>query len=511
MRTSPRIFRSAGIVSLGTLSSRILGLGREMLMARTFGTTAVGSAFVIAFTLPNLLRRLFGEGALSAAFVPAYIRTRDEEGLPAAGRLVRNLCSLLVGVLGLLSLAGMGLATLALMRGGFSGEVRLVLLAGRVLLPYMIGICLAAVMMGVLHSHRKFALPAFTPGLLNVIWIAALLAVHPRVGWSLGEKMMAVSWAILVAGFGQFAVQVPAVRRLGLRAPRNVTPLGPGVRTVLSRMGPAALGAAVTQVNVLIDRTLAFWVAPYGPTALAYSERLIYLPLGLFATALGSILLPEFSGLAHRGERKEIRATLDRGLRGLMFVMVPSAVGLTLLAEPIVALIFQRGEFDAASTLFTARALACYAPGLVVFSAAKVFIPLFHAHGDTQTPVRIGVLAMLANLLLNLLLIFLLPEGWKHAGLALGTVGSSLLQVGVFLRLTHLRYAPIPAGALFRSLLRQLGACLPMAAGSLGVLHLLSSRPPLLAVPAAIGAGALLYFAAARAFRFPELREIRRN
>lgn len=511
MTTSPRIFRSAGIVSLGTLASRVLGLAREMLMARTFGTTAVGSAFVIAFTVPNLLRRLFGEGALSAAFVPAYVRTREEEGMEAAGRLVRNLVSLLLIVLGGITLAGMGLATLALSRGWVSPEVRLVFLSGRVLLPYMIGICLAAVMMGVLNAHRKFALPAFTPALLNLVWIAALLAVHPRAEWSLEEKMIAISWAILAAGFLQFGAQVPAVRRLMPRVPRRVDPLGPGVRAVLTRMGPAALGAAVTQVNVLVDRTLAFWVAPYGPTTLAYSERLIYLPLGLFATALGSILLPELSGLVHRGDREEIRATLDRGLRGLMFVMVPAAVGLTLLAEPIVALIFQRGEFDATSTRLTARALACYAPGLVVFSAAKVFIPLFHAHGDTRTPVRIGVLAMVANLGLNLLLILILPEGWKHAGLALGTVGSSLLQVVVFLRLAGRRHTAPPVAHLLRALLRQLAACLPMAAAGLGVLHLLAARPLFLAAPAAIAAAATVYFATAAACRFPELREIRQH
>ncbi len=510
MRTEFRIFRSAGLVSLGTLTSRLLGLVREILMAGTFGTSQVGSAFFIAFTLPNLLRRLFGEGALSAAFIPAYIKTREENGLNAAWSLTRNLCSFLVLVLGLLSILGMGTAGLMLQMGHVGEKTFLVLLAGRIMLPYMIGICLAAVMMGVLNSHRKFALPAFAPALLNVIWILALLGVQMKPDWSLEEKMVAVCWAILFAGAGQFLIQVPAVRTLGMKRERPVTPLGPGVKQVLLRMGPAALGAAVTQVNVVIDRLLAFWVADYGPAALSYSERLIYLPLGLFATALGSILLPEFSGLVQGGRKQEMTDTLDRSIRGLMWVMIPAAVGLGILTVPIVHTVFERGEFGSDSTLMTSRALMCYAPGLVVFSATKVLIPLFYAHGDTRTPVKIGMIAVSANLGLNLLFIFLLPDGWKHAGLALGTIASSCLQVGILLFLVQKRYVPLQGKRILKSVLRHALACVPMAYAARALITL-EVFPMPITLGAAVGTAVVLYAAATWILRCPELREFRRH
>lgn len=511
MKTEPRIFRSAGLVGLGTLSSRLLGLVREILMAATFGVGAVGSAFVVAFTIPNLFRRLFGEGALSAAFIPAYVQARDTEGQPAAWRLTRNLCSLLLIVLGGVSLSGMLLATWALESGIFTENAEAVLLSLRIMFPYMIGICLAAMMMGVLNSHRKYVVSAFTPCLLNLVWIAALAGVNLAGNLAPETKILWVSWAVLAAGLLQFLAQVPAVARLGYRRPATVDPLGPGVRRVLVRLGPAALGAAVTQVNVLLDRLLAFWVGGYGPMALSLSERLIYLPLGLFATALGTILLPEFSGLALRRDRDEMGRTLDRSLRGLMFVMLPAAVGLGALAVPIVGLVFERGAFDADSTRITARALVCYAPGLVVFSLIKVFVPLFYAHGDTRTPVKVGALAVLLNLMLNLLFILVLPEGWKHAGLALGTVASVLAQTLVLAAISRKRFAAIEGRPLRISLLRQALACLPMLAVALGILRAFPDLHRLILVPGAILAAAAAYLLAAFLLRCPELLEFRRH
>jgi len=511
MRTNPRIFRSAGVVSLGTLSSRLLGLVREVLMAWAFGTTAAGSAFVVAFTIPNLFRRLFGEGALSAAFVPSYILVRDKKGPEAAWTLTRNLISLLILVLGGISLLGMLGAGWALTLPDLPPKTADTLRTLRVMFPYMIGICLAAVMMGVLNSHRKYVVSAFTPCLLNLVWIAALAGVALVPDLTPSEKILWISWAVLGAGVLQFAVQIPAVRALGYTRTAPVNPLGPEVRRVLTLMGPAALGAAVTQVNVLLDRLLAFWVGDYGPTALSYSERLIYLPLGLFATALGTILLPEFSGLVQQNDREELGHTLDRSLRALSFIMLPAAVGLAVLAVPVVRLIFERGEFDALSTQRTARALVCYAPGLVVFSAAKIFIPLFYAHGDTRTPVRVGVLAVGVNLVLNLLFIFTLPAEWKHAGLALGTVASVLLQVGVLAMLTQRRYAHLHGRPLLRSLLRQTLACVPMAAVAVGGVHLAAPLPAWIGVPAAIAAAALVYLATAALLRCPELSELREH
>lgn len=508
MKTEFRMFRSAGLVSLGTLSSRILGLIREILMASTFGTSGVGSAFFVAFTVPNLFRRLFGEGALSAAFVPHFIHLRETRGQEEASRATRGLGRWLVRWLGTVSLTGIVLSTLLLRHQDPGSSAATTLLCLRILMPYVIGICLAALMMGVLNAHRRYALPAFTPCLLNVIWIGALTALHTRSEMALEEKVLWVSWAILGAGFLQFGVQAVAARSVLPRAEPSVNG-DPEVSLILRRMAPAALGAAVTQINVLADRLLAFWVGDFGPAALTYSERLIYLPLGLFATALGTILLPEFSTQVQSEDHRAVETTLNRSLRILTFLMLPAAVGLGLLAVPIVRLVFERGEFDSTSTLLTSRALLLYAPGLLVFSVAKVFVPLFHAHGDTRTPMQVGAVAVVANLALNLVFIFSFPEGWKHAGLAAGTVASVLIQVGILAWLTRKRYAELGVGKLLSSWLQQGAACGVMAAWILFLPRVLPALPEALELLIRISTAVVIYFLSTLLLQCPEWKELR--
>jgi putative peptidoglycan lipid II flippase len=320
-----------------------------------------------------------------------------------------------------------------------------------------------------------------------------------------------MAWAVLLAGVLQLTAQLPVLRRLGYQPPPRIRPLGPGVRDVLTRMGPAALGAAVTQINVLLDRILALWAGEYGPAALSFSERLIYLPLGLFATALGTILLPEFSGQAHRKDTEGMTRTLSQSLRGILFLMLPASLGLAALAGPIVRLVYARGEFDDLSVLLTARALVCYAPGLVIFSLVKVLVPVFYAHGNTRTPVRIGIAAVGGNILLNILFILLLPEGWKHAGLALGTVISETAQVLVLAGVMHRRLLPLPLRPFRQSLLRVLAACAPMLLTARVVLHLLAHGSLFIAVLASIVSAGAVYLLAARLLRCPELREFRHH
>lgn len=506
----PRLFRSAGIVSLGTLSSRILGLFREMMMAMIFGTELAGSAFFVAFTIPNLFRRLFGEGALSAAFIPAYVQTRDRAGPQAGWTLFRNTASLLtlfLGAVTLLIMLGAGFA----LRFPLPEKITAVLRPMQIMLPYTLWICLAALVMGVLNSHRKFAIPAFTPCILNLVWLAALLAVGFRDSLSLENKAIAMAWAILFAGILQYAAQLPALFRIGYRAPAQVAPLGPGVRRVLVRMGPAALGAAVTQINVLLDRVLAMWAGEYGPSALAFSERLIYLPLGLFATALGTILLPEMSGLANRKDSEGLARTMDQSLRGLLYLMIPAAVGLGILARPIVDMVYARGRFDEQSVLLTARALSCYAPGLLVFSLVKVLVPVFYAHSNTRTPVKIALWAVGGNIFLNIFFILVLPEGWKHAGLALGTVISETGQVIALGFTLQNRYVKTPWRSVTAAAFKHLAASLIMISVPLTLLHCFSDRPLFLVLPLAVILSAAVYVLATLALRCRELREFRHH
>ena len=246
-----------------------------------------------------------------------------------------------------------------------------------------------------------------------------------------------LAWGILAAGIIQLAVQIPVLRHFGIRPRFTFDWKDRKVMTVLALMGPAALGMGVHQINVVIDSLLALGVGTWAPAALTYAERLIYLPLGIFATALGTVLMPRFSRQAARGRPGEIKATLRKALENLMLVMCPAAVGLMVLAGPIVRLVFvwQGGQFDLASTTVTARALIFYGPGLVVFSLYKVLVPVFYALKDTRTPVRVGIVMVGVNLILNITFILTWPVGYKHAGLAFATVIASGLNGFVLARI----------------------------------------------------------------------------
>ncbi|NQU40029.1 MAG: murein biosynthesis integral membrane protein MurJ [Lentisphaerae bacterium] len=452
-------------VSLGTGLSRILGLLREILMAYYFGTTLAISAFNVAFRIPNLFRRLFGEGALSAALVPVLTKTTATEGLDATNRLVGRVITLLGVVLLSIVLLGVAGLSVAIAYGSWGEKVTAVLPLLRIVLPYTFFICMVALCMAILNSQHRFALPAFTPVVLNLIWIAVLLFLGARVGATMAERISVVAWGVLVAGAVQLAIQVPALYRLGVRPRLSFDWSDAKVKRILLLMGPAALGMGIHQINFCLDGILALWAAEWAPAALTFAERLVYLPLGIFATALGTVLLPTFSRQAMHEDRSHMLATFRVAVHNLMLVMVPAAMGLLILARPIVDLVYtwQGGAFTAQSSLLTARALAFYAPGLVVFSLYKLLVPLFYAIEDTRTPVRVGAWMVLLNLILNITFILLWPLEFKHAGLALATVlasGANCICLGVILRS---RVGPMGWGRMAGSLQRMLLAALAMA------------------------------------------------
>lgn len=430
------MLRSSAVVSLFTGASRALGLVREMLMANFFGTSLATSAFVVAFRIPNLFRRLFGEGALAAAFIPVFTETHEKEGHAAANALAGKVMTMLAVGLTMLVAGGILLVTLLVSQDRVSPEWRMMLLLLRVMLPYMVFICLVAFCMAVLNSFHHFALPAATPIILNVMWILALVFVCPRIGNTPAEQIYGVALGILAAGAVQLLVQFPMLLKHNIHPRVSFVWRDAHVRRILLLMGPAALGMGVHQLNVCLDGFLAMWAAAWAPAALTFSERLIYLPLGVFATAMGTVLLPTFSRQAARDQHAEILGTLSSAAHNLMLVMIPASVGLIALAVPIVRLVFERGAFDAESTRQTARALCFYAPGLVVFSLYKLLVPVFYALKDTRTPVRIGLWAVALNFSLNVTFVMTWPTGYKHAGLALATViasGVNCLCLGVIL------------------------------------------------------------------------------
>ncbi len=462
--------------------SRVLGFLREVLMAHFFGTTLAKSAFDIAFKFPNLFRRLFGEGALSAAFVPVFAEALEQEGPEAARNLAGRVATLLATVLLMITLGTIGVVTIVLHNVGLGEKSAAVLPLLRIMFPYMLFICLVALCMGILNAVHRFALPAATPIVLNVVWIGALYVICPRFGTTADERIYGVAWGILIAGALQLAVQLPALRRNGVWPQFSFNWQDPRIRSILLLMGPAAVGMGIHQVNVVIDGLLALWVGTWAPAALTYAERLIYLPLGIFATALGTVLLPTFSRQAARGELGQISATMADSMRGLMLFMVPAAVGLMTLTAPIVQLAFEwpNGLFDAYSTQITARALWFYAPGLVVFSLYKILVPAFYALKDTRTPVRIGIRAVLINLLLNMLFILTWPEGYQHAGLACATVISSGLNCLVLALIITKRIGSPGWSALAWSFVRVAIAATLMAAAVLAARTTLVAHVPLL-------------------------------
>ncbi|MBN2702696.1 MAG: murein biosynthesis integral membrane protein MurJ [Pontiellaceae bacterium] len=514
-----KVIRSAGVVGGFTLLSRGLGMIRDVIIGYYFGTSLVASAFFVAFTIPNLFRRLFGEGALSAAFIPIFIETRSKEGENAAWEMASKVVTMIAALLSTIAIVGMILFSFAARLNGIPEKWAVTMELACIMFPYVIFICLAALFMAVLNSYKHFSTSAFAPCLLNLILIIAMLAIFPIIGTNDFDRAHVLAWAVLVAGVAQMFIQLPALKRFGCPFRFSSHWNDPRIRKMLLLMGPAALGMAVTQFNVLIDRFLALWIGDWAPAALFYSERMIYFPLGIIATAMGTVLLPTFSSHAAQGDHTSMARTLSHSMHHMLFIMMPAALGLLVLAPDILRTIFEwKGNFNAQSTLLSARALAFYAPGLVVFSAAKLLVPAFYALQDTKTPVRIGIGVVLLNITLNITFILTFPLYWKHAGMALATVlaeAAGMIMLGILLAR---RIQGIDWKKTAQTAARSFACALVMAAAAWGTAHtvapLLNANLPVkiaqvTALTAAVGAGALVYLLLSLLLRAPELREIK--
>ena len=440
--SSHGLLRASALVGSMTMLSRVLGLARDVIIAAFVGASANADAFFVAFKIPNFLRRLFAEGAFAQAFVPVLADYKQEGSITAVRALIDRVAGVLGGSLLLVSSLAILAAPLVatLFAPGFIDQpVKFELTAQmiRITFPYLLLISMTGFCGAILNSFGRFAVPAFTPVFLNLSLIFAATVAAP---W-FEEPVFALAWGVLIAGLIQLLFQLPFLYRLDL-VPRPIWDTSDqGVRRILKLMVPALFGVSVSQINLLLDTVLASFLPTGSVSWLYYSDRLAELPLGVFGIAIATVILPNLS--AHRAAAREgkFSLTLDWAMRSVLLIGVPAAVALVLLAEPILITLFQYGELTARDVAISGLSLQAYSLGLVAFMLVKVLAPAFYARKDTATPVKIGIIAMVANMALNLLLVFPLMHYWNvgHMGLALATSAAACLN----------------AGLLFRGLLRQ--------------------------------------------------------
>jgi len=454
--TAGRVTRSAGIVSLAVMGSRLLGLIREQVFAALFGVGMHSDAFIAAFRIPNLLRDLFAEGALSAAFVSTFSQLIVTRGERAAWRLANLVFNGLLLVLSGVTALGILLAPqiVGLIARGFEaipGKMALTVEMTRIMFPFILLVAMAAVAMGILNSKDRFGIPASASTFFNIGSILGGVGLAYAMDPSFGQRAI-VGWAIgtLIGGALQFAVQIPSLYRVGFRYEPIVSFRDEGVRQVLRLMGPAVIGAAAVQINVFVNTNFASYLGDGPVSWLNYAFRLMQFPIGVFGVAIGMATLPAISRAAARSDLAEFRRTLAASLGLVFFLCLPSACGLAILGGPIIRLIYERGRFTAADTEQTAAALAFYAIGLAGYAAIKVLAPAFYALNDARTPMRISLVSIATNYTFNYLLVREL--GFGHRGLALSTSLVALFNFAALLALMRRRIGHLEDRRVLESL-----------------------------------------------------------
>jgi len=463
-----QILRSAGLVSFLTLLSRLLGYARDLALAILLGTSLAADAFVIAFRIPNLLRRLTAEGAMTGAFIPIFSQYRSQRPAEAwdfANRVFWTLAAVLTGV----TLAGMlfapGLVRLFTLLSTEPGEWELAVLLTRIIFPYCTLIGLAALASAALNTLGSFGLPASTPIFLNVAILGAAAAAY-LTGYP--EPAIALAVGVVAGGVLQLGVQVPGLWRRGMRFPWGFGFSHPGVQRVARLVLPAFAGVGIYQVNVLISTVFATspWVPRGSVAALYYADRVMEVALGAYAISVATVILPLMSRQAADRNLEGMKRTLGFAFRNVGFIVIPASVGLIVLHEPIIRVLFQHAAFGSDSTALTARALVYYALGLPAFAAVRLVVQAFYALEDTATPVRMAGVALVANVVLCAVLV----RPLQHAGLALATSLASVVNFVSLYYLLRRRIGALDEGAVVRSLFRTAG----MAAVMGGLCWLLS-------------------------------------
>ncbi|MFN3587246.1 MAG: murein biosynthesis integral membrane protein MurJ, partial [Moraxellaceae bacterium] len=430
------LWRSTLVVSAMTMLSRIAGLVRDMVFLNAFGADKVMDAFLVAFKIPNFMRRLFAEGAFAQAFVPVlseYKTTRSQAEVKALVDRVAGSLTVILGGLTVFAVVAAPAIIFVFAPGFRSDAVKFDLAADmlRLTFPYLLLISLTAFAGGILNSYGRFAVSSFTPVLLNLTMIACALFLAPL----LAQPVMALAWGVLFAGVLQLAFQIPALMQLHLLPRPKVDFADPGVKQILTLMVPALFGVSVSQINLLLDTILASFLVEGSVSWLYTAERLTELPLGLIGIAVATVILPSLSAQHARKSDDEFRRTIDWALKVIVLVGLPSSLAMGVLAEPLIAALFHHGKFDAEDVAKSAAALQALSGGILAFMLIKVFAPGYFSRQDTKTPVRIGIIAMVANMVFNLILVWEL----KHVGLSLASTLSAFLNAGLLYHGLHRR------------------------------------------------------------------------
>lgn len=490
---SHKLFKHFGVVAALTMVSRVLGVVRDMACAAFFGAGMVWDAFSFAFRVPNLFRRLFGEGALQAAFIPVFSEYLENKREGEIWRLASLVGVVLALTLLALLLLGEGFLLALPHLTELSDRWQLTLVLTAVLLPYMLFICLTALAGAALNSLKHFTAPALAPVVLNACWIAAVVVFAPMVSTKPAEQIFVVAVGILAAGVLQLALQVGTLFKKGFQWLPNLNLKHPGLRRIVMSMVPVALGLAAFQINVLLDGVIAITLAapegtetftlfgatvPYpmevgANSVLYYGNRLMQFPLGVFGIALATAVFPHLSSYAAKRDWDGFSDALTQGLGAVLFIGVPAGVGLILLRNPAIQLLFERGAFTREMTLRTAGVLTAYCTATWAYCAHQILIRAFYGLQDTRTPARVAAAMVAVNLTLNLTLIWPLAE----AGLAAATACSGTCQAAVLYVLLHRRLHPSGQKRLLTVLWKTALATALMSFAVIGTLVALPAAP----------------------------------
>jgi putative peptidoglycan lipid II flippase len=509
--------RAASVVALAVLCSRVLGLIRDQVFSMLFGGGEVMDAFIMAFRIPNLLRDLFAEGALSTAFVTVFSKTTALEGDRAAWALANKVATAAAVTVSFLTIAGIVCAPwiVAVLAPGFDpAKAALTVTLTRVMYPFILMVSLAALVMGMLNAKDVFGVPAMASSFFNL----GSIVVGVGLGWLLdphfGQRAtLGLALGTLIGGAMQFAVQLPALRRLGYRFRPDLHWRDKGVKAILQLMGPSVIAASSTQVNVLVNSVFASRLGNGPVSWLQFSFRLMQMPLGIFGVALGTVALPLLARMAAGGNITGFRTELARGMRLAFLMTIPASIGLILLAEPIMSVLFQHGRFSAHDAYESAAALRFYAIGLCGYAALKVLVNAFYAIDRRKTPMIVSFCAVGLNLLLNWL--FTVRLGWGHQGLALSTACIATTNFVVLYVLMHQHLGRLESRAMLSLLLRLSVASVVLAGVCWAGNHYLLAGwaierfwPKAAGLAAVIVTGAGAFFICAIALRIREMQDI---